>query len=254
MPSLHHLAPDPSPPDAPPVVILAGGLATRMRPRTESLPKYLLPVAGVPFADHQLGWLARHGVRDVLLCLGHLARQVRDHVGDGARWGLRISCVEDGPVPLGTAGALRAALDAGVLPERFLLTYGDSFLPIDPREPWRAFGASGRPALMSVFRNEGRWEVGNAEYRDGLVVRYDKRPAGDGSAFAWVDYGMLGLTRALIAQRVPPAPAVTDLAPLLHALSLEGALAGWESPTRFFEIGSPEGLETLETWLAAHPS
>src|SRR4051812_46987043 len=96
-------------------VILAGGLGTRMRPRTDKTPKTLLPVGDVPFAHYELSWLARHGVTHVVYSIAILGEQVRDFVGDGDRWGLSVSYVEDGDKLAGTAGALRRALDAGEL-------------------------------------------------------------------------------------------------------------------------------------------
>jgi NDP-sugar pyrophosphorylase family protein len=239
-------------------VILAGGLATRMRPRTEVSPKILLPVAGRPFVEHQLEWLARHGVTRVVLSIGYLGQAVRDHVGDGARFGLGVSYVDEGAELRGTAGALRLALSRGALEESFLVTYGDSFLPIDFGAVWGSFRAAGQPALMTVFHNEGRWDTSNVIFqpsRDasdaGRVVLYDKRrqtrPAAD---FTYIDYGLLALERRVIEQEVP-ALGKADLAELLHALSLRAQLAGLEVHERFHEIGSPEGLEELETWLAS---
>jgi NDP-sugar pyrophosphorylase family protein len=235
-------------------VILAGGLATRMRPLTDVRPKMLLPVAGRPFADHQLQWLARHGVTDVVLSIGYKGEMLRDHVGDGARFGLRVAYVDEGADLRGTAGALRLALAQGALEEAFLVTYGDSFLPIDHAAVFRAFRASGQPALMTVFRNEGLWDTSNVIYEagegGGRIVLYDKkratRPAAD---FAYIDYGLLALERGVVAAEVP-AVGKADLAELLHALSLRGQLAGLEARERFHEIGSPEGLAELETWLA----
>ena len=124
-------------------VILAGGLATRMRPLTETIPKALLPVAGRPFLDHQLEWLAGHGVSDVVLCVGYRADAIQAHAGDGARYGLHIRYVDEAERLRGTAGALRLALDEGALEESFLVTYGDSFLPIDFEAVFAAFVASG---------------------------------------------------------------------------------------------------------------
>src|SRR5262245_26801177 len=106
-------------------VILAGGLATRMRPLTDSIPKTLLPVAGHPSADMQLTWLAREGVSDVVYCVGHLGEMIEEYVGDGSRWGLAVRYVDDGPELRGTAGALRRAVSAGLLDPAFLVVYGD---------------------------------------------------------------------------------------------------------------------------------
>jgi NDP-sugar pyrophosphorylase family protein len=234
-------------------VILAGGLATRMRPLTETIPKALIPVAGVPFIDHQLTWLAGHGVTDVVLSIGYRGEMLSAHVGDGARFGLNVRIVDEGSELRGTAGALRLALDRGALDPAFLMTYGDSFLPIDFGDVWRRFQASGAPALMTVFHNGGRWDDSNVIFRDGRIVLYDKqratRPAAD---FDYIDYGLSALKREVIAELVPPPRAGgerADLAPLFHELSRRGDLAGIEITQRFYEIGSPAGLQDLERWM-----
>jgi NDP-sugar pyrophosphorylase family protein len=230
-------------------LILAGGLATRMRPLTETIPKALIPIAGRPFVDHQLGWLAAHGVTDVVLSVGYLGEALSAHVGDGAAFGLRVRTVDEGPNLRGTAGAVRLAFDEGALEERFLVTYGDSFLPIDFAAVFEAFVASGAPALMTVFRNQGRWDSSNVIFDGRMVNLYDKRrqtrPAAE---FAFIDYGLSALERRVVAEEIP-AGAKADLADLFHALSRRGELAGYESPERFYEIGSPAGLEDFAQWL-----
>ena len=241
-------------------VILAGGLATRMRPLTETIPKALLPVAGRPFIDLQLEWLAGHGVTDVVLSIGYRGEMLRAHVGDGARFGLRVAYVDEGVNLRGTAGALRLAMAHGALDASFLVTYGDSFLPVDFAAAFAAFRDAGQPALMTVFRNEGRWDTSNVIFESapgaepsgaGRVVLYDKRrltrPAED---FAYIDYGLSALDRRVVEDEVP-AEGKADLAEVLHALSRRGQLAGLEIGERFHEIGSPEGLAELETWIAA---
>ena len=232
-------------------LILAGGLATRMRPLTETIPKAMLPVEGRPFIDHQLAWLAAHGVTDVVLSVGYLGEAIEAHVGDGARYGLRARVVDEGPNLRGTAGAVRLAFDEGVLDERFLLTYGDSFLPIDFAAVFRHFEASGAPALMTVYRNEGRWDTSNVIFDGRMVTLYDKqrrtRPPED---FAFIDYGLSALTRRTVEEGIPTGQKA-DLAELFHGLSRRGELAGWESPERFYEIGSPQGLADFSEWVRA---
>ncbi len=230
-------------------LILAGGLATRMRPLTETIPKALIPVAGRPFVDHQLAWLAAHGVTDVVLSVGYLGAALSAHVGDGAAFGLRVRTVDEGPDLRGTAGAVRLAFDQGALEERFLVTYGDSFLPIDFAAVFEAFAASGAPALMTVFRNQGRWDTSNVIFDGRMVNLYDKqrrtRPAEE---FAFIDYGLSALERRVVGAEIPGG-AKADLADLFHALSRRGELAGYESPERFYEIGSPAGLADFAQWL-----
>jgi NDP-sugar pyrophosphorylase family protein len=230
-------------------VILAGGLATRMRPLTDAIPKSLIPAAGRPFIDHQLAHLAGHGVSDVVLSIGYRGDALRAHVGDGARFGLRVRVVDEGKDLRGTAGALRLALAEGALEEAFLVIYGDSFLPVDFGAVFAAFRAAGKPALMTVFRNEGRWDTSNVIFDGRMVTLYDKqrrtRPAAE---FRFIDYGLGALSRAVIESDVPPA-GKADLAELYHALSVRGALAGLEMQERFYEIGSPAGLHDFEQWL-----
>jgi NDP-sugar pyrophosphorylase family protein len=230
-------------------VILAGGLGTRMQPLTNTIPKALVPVAGRPFVDHQLRWLASRGVREVVFCIGYRGEQLRDFVGDGAGWGLSVRYVDEGGELRGTGGALRLALDEGVLAEAFLLLNGDSYLPIDLPPIWQAFQQSGAPALMVVFRNENRWDASNAIYERGRIVLYDKRSAGRRPELQWIDYGLAALTRDLVDDRIERG-ATSDLAELFHQLSLEGELAGFEVTTRFYEVGSQEGLRELESYFS----
>lgn len=231
-------------------VILAGGLGTRLRGIAPDIPKTLIEVSGRPFAAHQLSWLAAQGVREVVYAIGHLGDQVRAFVGDGARWGLSVTYVEDGVAPKGTAGAIRGALDAGLLGRGFLVLYGDSYLPIEIEPVWRA-SSHGAVPLMTVFRNDGRWDSSNVRFEDGRIVLYEKgRPDAAAMGMRHIDYGLSVLTRDVIEEVVLPG-AVADLSGVLHRLSVEGRLTGLEVSTRFYEIGSPQGLADLESHLSA---
>jgi NDP-sugar pyrophosphorylase family protein len=223
-------------------VILAGGLGTRMRPATDQVPKVLLPVAGEPFARHQLELLHRGGVTDVVYCIGHLGEMVRDYVGDGRQFGLDVRYVDEGAELRGTGGALRLAADAGVLHDRFLVLYGDSYLPIDLRPIDAAFERAAEPALMTVFHNRDQWVPSNVVFDGRRVVVYDKR--GSVPGMDWVDYGISVLTRDLVME-TPPG-AVVDLSDVFHELSGAGRLAGYEVHERFYEIGSPTGMAEVE--------
>jgi NDP-sugar pyrophosphorylase family protein len=223
-------------------VILAGGLGTRMRPATDRIPKVLLPVAGQPFAHHQLTLLREGGVTDVVYCIGHLGEMVRDFVGDGSRFGLGVRYVDEGADLRGTGGALRLAADAGVLSDHFLVLYGDSYLPIDLRTIDAAFERAPEPALMTVFHNRDRWVPSNVVFDGRRVEVYDKRRTAPG--MEWVDYGISVLTRELVMEMT--AASVVDLADVFHELAREGRLAGHEIHERFYEIGSPAGLSEVE--------
>jgi len=229
-------------------VILAGGLGTRMWPVAQTVPKTMLPVAGRPFADWQLGWLADAGITSVVYSIGYLGEQVRDHVGDGAAWGLDVVYVDEGRELRGTGGALRLACDHGVLADRFLVLYGDSWLQVDPAATYATAVTSGLPALMTVYENNGQFDTSNVEYADGRVVRYEKGLDPIPASMRWIDYGLSVLERDLVAERIP-AEVVADLSTLCTALAAEGNLAGLLVPDRFYEIGSPEGLAEVTALL-----
>jgi NDP-sugar pyrophosphorylase family protein len=235
------------------VVILAGGLGTRMRTVAPEIPKCLIPVAGRPFADHQLRWLAGQGVSDVLYSIGYLGEQIRTFAGDGARWNLKIRYVDEGAHLRGTAGALRLALDANMLEERFEVLYGDSYLDVDLQEVDAAHRATGLPALMTVYRNSGRWEESNAVFDGTLVTRYEKHCPEPPPDMCFVDYGLSSLVRSVVEHNVV-SEAESDLASLYSMLSREGQLGGFEVSSRFYEIGSPDGLRQLQEHLASSPS
>jgi hypothetical protein len=226
-----------------PVAILAGGLATRLRPITEKIPKALVEVAGKPFVFHQLDWLQRQKVDRVVLCVGYLSEMIREQVGSGERWGIEVKYSLDGEKLLGTGGALKKAVP--LLGKEFFVFYGDSFLPIDFLPVQEAFRASGRPALMTFLRNQGRWDRSNVEASDGNLIAYNKREPT--SAMEHIDYG-LGVfsERAFLGSEVNNS---FDLADLYQALAQKGDLAGHEVIHRFYEIGSKEGLAETEKFL-----
>ncbi|MCC7178090.1 MAG: nucleotidyltransferase family protein [Acidobacteria bacterium] len=226
-----------------PVAILAGGLATRLRPLTETIPKSLAEVAGRPFAVHQVELLAAQGITDVVWLVGYRAGQLEATLGDGGAWGMRFTYVHDGPVLLGTGGAIRRAL--GHLGDAFFVMYGDSYLECDFAAVEEAFRRSGRAGLMTVYRNEGRFDASNVEFADGRIVRYDKKVRTPGMHH--IDWG-LGVLRASAFQGYPAGEAL-DLARVYQDLLAAGDLAGFEVTRRFYEIGSPEGLAETDAYL-----
>jgi len=228
-----------------PVAILAGGLATRLRPITSTIPKAMVEIAGQPFIDHQLALLHRNGIRKVVLCLGHLGEQVQRHVQDGSRFGLSVRYSHDGERLLGTGGALRRALP--LLGEVFWVLYGDSYLDFDYRAVLRAFAESGALGLMTAIRNANAWDRSNLVFCAGKPVLYSKRQ--QTPEMQHIDYGASLLRREAIERL--PVEQPSDLADLFSALVEEGRMAGYEMAERFFEIGSPQGLAETSAYLLA---
>jgi len=230
----------------PPVAVLAGGRAQRMRPLTEHVPKAMLEVADEPFIAHQLRLLRRQGVSRVVLCVGYLWEQIAEFVGDGDRFGLSVIYAVDGPRPLGTGGALRAALDQ--LGPKFMVIYGDSWLDTPYVPIVEQFRTSGQPALMTVFRNDGQWDRSNVWFENDRIRAYDKKMRLP--QMRHIDWG-LGMLTAEAVRGGRPSGEAFDLAELYGSLSRAGKLAGYEVGTRFYEIGSIEGLRETDALLRA---
>lgn len=231
-----------------PMAILAGGLATRLRPITEKIPKALVTVAGEPFLAHQLRLLHTAGIRKIVLCIGYKGEMIQKEFGDGSRYGVELVYSFDGPELLGTGGPLKKALP--LLGESFFVLYGDSYLPIDYSAPARAFLESGKLGLMTVFRNEGRWDTSNVEFSDGIINSYDKkRPAPE---MKHIDYG-LSLLRAE-ALRSSSYKKRFDLADVYTDLVAQDELAGYEVRERFYEVGSHNGVAELDAMLRSQRS
>ena len=229
--------------DMPPLALLAGGLATRLHPLTASQPKAMLEVAGEPFIAHQLRLIRRERIKRVVLCVGYLWERIEAFVGDGEKFGLEVVYCIDGPTLLGTGGAIRKALpDLG---DEFLIMYGDTWLDCAYAPVVASFRSSRKPALMTVYRNEDKWDKSNVWFEAGAVRCYDKKlhlPQ-----MRHIDWGLSVAKAELFARE--PAGRSFDLTETLGSLSKTGELAGFEVSTRFYEIGSIEGLHEIDALL-----
>lgn len=225
------------------VAILAGGLATRLRPITETIPKALVDVAGLPFIVRQLLYLRDQRVHKVVLCIGYLGEMIKSLVGDGSRFGLEVAYSSDGSSLLGTGGALKKALP--LLGNEFFVLYGDSFLPVDFAAVQKTYLKSGKTALMTVLANEDQWDKSNVLFSNGKLLEYNKHaPRSD---MTYIDYG-LGVISARVMDAYPTALPF-DLADVYQALSMQGQLVGMEMHERFYEIGSLSGLKETEAYF-----
>jgi NDP-sugar pyrophosphorylase family protein len=226
-----------------PVCILAGGRGTRLGERSRERPKPLLQVAGEPFLVHQLRLLASHGVREAVICVGYRGEMIESRIGSEC-CGVRIAYSYDSPSLDGTLGAIRRAL--ALLPERFLVLYGDTYLRLDYRAAERAWRDSEQPALMAVLRNDGRWDTSNVRYEHGRVLAYNKHAPT--LAMNWIDYGLGGLLADAL-ERV--SDTENELASLYQALAQRGELFGYPVSERFYEIGTPAALEETDAFLSS---
>lgn len=224
------------------VVILAGGKATRLGSLTKSRPKSMVMVGDKPFLELQIRILQASGVRNILICLGHLSQQIRDFFGDGQRLDVKISySIED--KPLGTAGALKNA--ESLLSDTFMTIYGDSYLFLNLEEIASHFEKSKKLGMMTVYRNSGLYDKSNTAIdNNGLVVKYDKR---DTSGLEYIDYG-LSVFRKQILDWIPQGKYY-PLEEVFRNLIKIRELIAFESQERFYEIGSPAGLAEFRKFI-----
>ncbi len=227
-----------------PIAILAGGLATRLRPITEKIPKSLVPVAGKPFLTHQLELLRSRGIRHAVLCVGYLCEMIQRDYGSEA-FGIKLDYSFDGAKLLGTGGAIKRALP--MLGGEFFVLYGDSYLPIEYRPIAEFFERSGKLGCMTVYHNEGRYDTSNVVFADSEIKVYDKKAKLP--EMRHIDYGLSLFKAAAFEGYSSDQPF--DLADVMGKLVREKQLAGYEVKERFYEIGSPVGLKELEELLGA---
>jgi NDP-sugar pyrophosphorylase family protein len=227
------------------MVILAGGLGTRLRPLTSEVPKALIPIGGKPFLHHQIDLLKRRGIRDIVLCVGHLAEQVQGYFGDGRWLGVRIKYSEEKGPLLGTAGAIMKA--EPLLGDDFFLMYGDSYLMIDYQEIMRYFRRFHRLGLMVVWKNLDRLERSNVSVEANLVTAYNKDHKSPDMAY--INYGLSVLRKEALLLIPPGRPFSQE--EFYQILIDRGELLAFEVEQRFYEIGSPKGLEEFQMLIAS---
>ena len=227
-----------------PVAVLCGGLGTRMADVTGPLvPKSLLPVAGRPFLDFKLAGLAAQGARRVVLLTGHGGEAIEAHLAEQDHFGLTVTCVDDGAARLGTGGAVRGAVEH--LGDRFWVTYGDTFLRVPMAEAQGFFERHAWEGMMTILRNEDRWDRSNVSLEGNIVAVYDKR--GPPGTHAYIDYGLSVMTAAAMTNK--PRAEAFELSEAFLEMIPRRALGAFLVRDRFYEIGSPRGYAETDAFF-----
>lgn len=226
------------------IAILAGGLATRLRPVTEKIPKSLIEINSEPFIAHQLRLLQRQGFHHVVICIGYLGEQIIDFVDDGSQFGLSVDYASDGDKLLGTAGCIKHALP--LLTDNFFVLYGDSYLPCDYSKVLNSFVQQKKLGLMTVCQNEQKWDPSNVEFVNGQILIYDKHQKTE--RMQHIDFGLSILNKKSFD--IVPDNETLDLGLLYQILLEKNQLAGFEVKERSYEVASFDGNEELGNHLA----
>jgi|TARA_B100001964_G_scaffold164594_1_gene180671 NDP-sugar pyrophosphorylase family protein len=218
-----------------PVAILAGGLGKRLKNKTLNKAKVLIDIAGKPFISRQLNYLSNQGIKEIFICTAHLGYQIKDYVGDGSKYNLKVLYSDDGDKLLGTGGSIKKA--SRILGDVFFILYGDSFLPINYSLVEKAYFEQRKPALMTVLKNNGRWDKSNADFKNKMVEYNKKNPKKN---MNYIDYGLTIVDTVIF--NTLPFNKTFDLSDVFEDLSNKNMLAGLEIFDRFYEIGSINGL------------
>jgi N-acetyl-alpha-D-muramate 1-phosphate uridylyltransferase len=227
-----------------PLVILAGGLATRLYPVTHKIAKSMIEIAGKPFIAHQLELLKRNGIKKVVICAGKLGEQIEDYIGNGEKFGIEVKYSFDGDRLLGTGGAIKKAIN--LLENEFFVMYGDSYLDIDFKAINKYFQGFSKLGLMTIYKNDNLWDKSNIVFDGNKLLKYDKNTCIQ--EMNYIDFG-LGIVRK---ESFDLFKGITefDLADLYVKLLEKDELIGYEVFNRFYEIGSFKGLEETGNYLS----
>ena len=218
------------------VVILAGGFATRLGQLTINRPKSLVDILGKPFLAYQLELLQAGGVTDIVLCTGHLGKQIQENFGDGSKYGAHIRYSQEDK-PLGTAGALKNA--EYLLKDSFFVIYGDSYLFLDIPKIMSYFVAQNKLGLDTVFKNNDAYDKSNIVIKGNMVTGYSKTEKT--KDMVYIDYGAAIFRKE--ALQLTPEKSYSSLEDLFLRLIERQQLLAFEVKERFYEIGSPQGLK-----------
>lgn len=227
-----------------PVVILAGGLGTRVQLISRGRAKALIPIAGKPFLDWKLRELSAQGVKEVYLLVHHLASDLRTYVDELNQDNLEITLIPDGEVKAGTGGALVAA--ASQLPPNFILTYGDNLLCQKIVDFQAAFFKDPSKNLLVVTQAVTSEEACNVRMEESSVLEYSKTPVGD--KFNYLDYGYSIWNTATIKQ-FEGRPLPFELSVIFSETANRGSLNAFVTEDEYFEIGTPNGFKRAEHFL-----
>jgi NDP-sugar pyrophosphorylase family protein len=239
----------------PPVVILAGGLGTRLKALTAEKPKAMVSVLNEPFIAHQMRLLSAHGAKQVILSVKHFAGQIENFVGDGSQWGLSVSYSHDGDQLLGTGGAVLKAITGAADTDmsEFAVLYGDSYLDIDYLSIYKDFQKSKKQGLMTVFKNENELVPSNVWMENGQIKAYGKE--NPSHLMLHVDYGLSFFKDSAFSsfkKEFAKDARPFDLGEVTRDLLGTQQLATTEVYRRFYEVGSVEGIGDLEIYLSKH--
>ena len=155
-------------------VILAGGLGTRLRPYTKSLPKPMLPLGVKPILEYEIEWARKNGIKEIVLCVSYLRNKIEDYFGDGKKFGVKIEYAVS-KKPLATAGQLKTA--EKFIDDTFVCLYGDSIYNFSLRNMIKHHNKSKANVTMSLFDYKFNLKYGVIDTKKSCqVTAWNEKP------------------------------------------------------------------------------
>lgn len=221
------------------MVILCGGLATRLGNLAKTVPKSMIPIEGKPFLEYQIENLKKHSFKEIILCVGHLSEKIEECFGDGSKFGVNIKYSHDGEKPLGPIGAVKNA--EPLLDDKFFIMYGDSYLTVDFQKAYSFFNKNNKLGLMIVYKNKDKYDKSNIKIKDNMVVGYGEKDA------VYIDYGTSILRKK--ALNIVTKNTFFTTGELFTKLIEKQELLCFEAKERFYHIGNPNALEEFRSFI-----
>lgn len=224
------------------IVILCGGLATRLGSLAKDIPKSMIEIQGKPFLEYQIENVKKHSITDIVLCIGHLSEQIKDYFGNGKKLGVNICYSYDKDKPLGPIGALKNA--ESLLQDTFFIMYGDSYVFVDFDKVYSYFKKQNKTALMVVYQNFDKFDTSNIIINNEKVAKYGGEKTKETT---YIDYGV-SLFRKKIFENIP-ADTFYLTNDLFSKLVKQKELLAYEVKKRFYHIGTPEALKEFKKYI-----
>ena len=221
------------------MVILCGGLATRLGDIAKDIPKSMINIDGKPFLEYQIENLKKNSIKDIVLCVGHLSEKIEDYFLDGSRFGVNIKYSHDSDKLLGPIGAVKKA--EGLLDDVFFIMYGDTYLSVDYQKVYTFFSQNDKQGLMVVYKNNNKFDKSNISIENNMVTGYGENDA------IYIDYGTSLLRKESLD--IVPRNHMYSTGEFFSNLIKKNELLALETKERFYHIGNPEALEEFRNFI-----
>jgi NDP-sugar pyrophosphorylase family protein len=225
------------------IVILCGGLATRLEHLTKNIPKSMIEIKNKPFLEYQIENLKRSNIKDIVLCVGHLSEQIKNYFGDGEKFDVNIKYSHDGDKQLGPIGALKNT--ESLIEDIFFILYGDSYLNLDYQKMYSYFKTQNKLGLMAVYKNFNRFDKSNLIVKDDMIVAYGEKERT--KEMIYIDYGT-SLLRKKALNLIPKNTFFTT-GEFFSNLISKNELLAFEVKERFYHIGNPDALKEFSNYI-----